>query len=163
VRGTTLETVTGKDGEFRFATVRAGSQVVGAFRLGFKATSDTIRIVAGQTTNLTVKMSETSVNLSQVVVTGTAGNQERKAQAALVSSVSAADIINSAPVNNVANTLQSQVPGGWNGHADPHPRRVVDQPLERAAAVRRRYSHQRRPGGWRRERSELRPPQRHRT
>ena len=111
VRGTTLETVTGKDGEFRFATVKAGSQVVGAFRLGFKATSDTLRIVAGQTANLTIKMSETSVNLSQVVVTGTAGNQERKAQAALVASVSAADIINSAPVNNVANTLQSQVPG----------------------------------------------------
>jgi TonB-dependent starch-binding outer membrane protein SusC len=111
IRGTTLETVTGKDGEFRFAAVRAGSQVVGTFRLGFKATSDTVRVVAGQTANVTVKMSETSVNLSQVVVTGTAGNQERKAQAALVASVTAADIINSAPVNNVANTLQSQVPG----------------------------------------------------
>lgn len=111
IRGTTLETVTDKAGDFRFATVRAGSQVVGTFRLGYKATSDTVRVTAGQTITLTVKMSETSVNLSQVVVTGTAGNQERKAQAALVASVSAADIINSAPVNNVANTLQSQVPG----------------------------------------------------
>jgi TonB-linked SusC/RagA family outer membrane protein len=111
LRGTPFETITNRDGEFRFVTVRAGAAVVGVFRLGYKATSDTVNVTAGQTATVTVQMTQSTVNLSQIVVTGTAGNQERKAQSALVSSVSAADIISTAPVNNVANTLQSQVPG----------------------------------------------------
>ena len=111
VRGTTLEALTNRDGEFRLVAVRAGSIVVGVFRLGYKATTDTVRVTAGQTATMTVQMTASTVNLSQIVVTGTAGNQERKAQAAVVASVSAADIIASAPVSNVAGTLQSQVPG----------------------------------------------------
>ncbi|MBI3568225.1 MAG: SusC/RagA family TonB-linked outer membrane protein [Gemmatimonadetes bacterium] len=111
IPGTSFETVSDRAGEFHFATVRAGATVIGAFRLGYKAVSDTIRIVAGQTTNVALQMTATLVNLSEVVVTGTAGNQERKAQAALVASVSAADVIKDAPVSNMANLLQSRVPG----------------------------------------------------
>jgi TonB-linked SusC/RagA family outer membrane protein len=111
VRGTTLEALTNRDGEFRLVNVRAGSAVVGVVRLGFKATTDTVRVTAGQTATMTVQMTASTVNLSQIVVTGTAGNQERKAQAAVVASVSAADIIASSAVSNVAGTLQSQVPG----------------------------------------------------
>src|ERR1035437_531195 len=111
LRGTPFETITSRDGEFRFSAVRAGAAVIGVFRLGYKATSDTVNVTAGQTATVTIQMTQSTVNLSQIVVTGTAGNQERKAQSALVSSVSAADIISTAPVNNVANTLQSQVPG----------------------------------------------------
>lgn len=111
IPGTSFETVTDRAGEFRFANVRTGVITVGAFRLGYKAVSDTIRVAAGQTVNATLRMAATLVNLTEVVVTGTAGNQERKAQAALVASVNAADIIKDAPVSNVANLLQSRVPG----------------------------------------------------
>ena len=168
VRGTTLEVLTNRDGEFRLVAVRAGSAVVGVFRLGFKATTDTVRVTAGQTATLTVQMTASTVNLSQIVVTGTAGNQERKAQAAVVASVSAADIIASAPVNDVANMLQSQVPGialssqsGTVGAATMI--RIRGASSVRTAAVRRRHPDQRRPDRRRSERSELRPPQRHRS
>ncbi len=56
-------------------------------------------------------MSASLVTLSELVVTGTAGNQERKAQAAVVASVSAADVIRDAPITSVANLLQARVPG----------------------------------------------------
>ncbi len=46
--GTAFQTQTTKDGEFRFTNVRPGSITVGAFRLGFKAVSDTVRVVAGR-------------------------------------------------------------------------------------------------------------------
>jgi TonB-dependent starch-binding outer membrane protein SusC len=111
VRGSAIETVSGREGDFRLANVRAGTVIVGVFRLGYKASTDTVRLVAGQTATANIAMSASVVNLSQIVVTGTAGNQERKAQAAVVASVSAADIIATAPVTNVAGTLQSQVPG----------------------------------------------------
>lgn len=109
--GTAFETQTSQTGEFRFTNVRSGPITIGAFRLGFKAVSDTIRVIAGQTVTVNLRMNASLVNLSEVVVTGTAGNQERKAQAALVSSVTAADVIKDAPITSVANLLQSRVPG----------------------------------------------------
>src|ERR1017187_9280402 len=62
LRGTPFETVTSRDGEFRFATVRAGAAIVGVFRLGYKATSDTVNVTAGQTATLTVQMTQSTVN-----------------------------------------------------------------------------------------------------
>ncbi len=111
ISGTAFETQTNREGEYRLLNVRPGVTGVSAFRIGYKAKQDTIRVVAGQTATLNLEMSASVINLSEVVVTGTAGNQERKAQAALVASVTAADVIKDAPVTNVANLLQSRVPG----------------------------------------------------
>lgn len=111
ISGTAFETQTNREGEYRLLNVRPGVTGVSAFRIGYKAKQDTVRVVAGQTATLNLEMSASVINLSEVVVTGTAGNQERKAQAALVASVTAADVIKDAPVTNVANLLQSRVPG----------------------------------------------------
>jgi TonB-linked SusC/RagA family outer membrane protein len=111
VTGAGLEAQTNNDGAYRLTGVRPGAVRVSVFRLGYKAAVDTVVVTAGQTATLDIRMSTSVINLSQVVVTGTAGNQERKAQAAVVASVSAADIIKNAPVNSVANLLQSRVPG----------------------------------------------------
>jgi len=109
--GGAAETQSNKDGEFRLVNVKAGSVIVAAFRLGYKTKADTLTVAAGQTATANFQMTASLVTLSELVVTGTAGNQERKAQAALVASVSAADIIKDAPITSVANLLQSRVPG----------------------------------------------------
>jgi TonB-linked SusC/RagA family outer membrane protein len=111
IAGTTFEAQTNKDGDYRLTTVRPGRAGVSVFRLGYKAARDSVVVVAGQTVTLNIKMTQSVINLSEVVVTGTAGNQERKAQAALVASVKAADVIKDAPITSVANLLQSRVPG----------------------------------------------------
>ncbi|MEA3245033.1 MAG: carboxypeptidase-like regulatory domain-containing protein, partial [Gemmatimonadota bacterium] len=111
VAGTTLGTLSNQQGEFRLATVRAGRVIVTAMRIGYKPSVDTVNILAGQTATIAFNMTESLVNLSEVVVTGTAGNQERKAQAALVASLQTADVLKDAPVTSVANLLQSRVPG----------------------------------------------------
>ncbi|WP_310571740.1 SusC/RagA family TonB-linked outer membrane protein [Gemmatimonas sp.] len=111
IAGTTFEAQTNKDGDYRLTNVKPGRTGVSVFRLGYKASRDSVMVVAGQTATLNVKMAQSVINLSEVVVTGTAGNRERKAQAALVASVSAADIIKDAPITSVANLLQSRVPG----------------------------------------------------
>ncbi len=111
VTGTPFGAQTTKDGDYRLTNVRPGKAVISVFRLGYKATVDSVDVVAGQTATLNITMIQSAINLSEVVVTGTAGNQERKAQAALVASVSAADIVKDAPVTSVANLLQSRVPG----------------------------------------------------
>lgn len=109
--GTQFAAPTNKDGEYRLVNVQAGQVTVGALRIGYKSSQQTATVVAGQTTTVNFELTTSAINLSEVVVTGTAGNQERKAQSALVASVSAGDIIKDAPVTNVANLLQSRVPG----------------------------------------------------
>lgn len=111
IAGTTLGTLSNQQGEFRLTGVRAGRAIVTAMRIGYKPSVDTVNVVAGQTATIAFNMAESLVNLSEVVVTGTAGNQERKAQAALVASIQTADILKDAPVTSVANLLQSRVPG----------------------------------------------------
>jgi TonB-linked SusC/RagA family outer membrane protein len=111
VPGTALETQSNKEGEYRLSNVRAGRTNVGLFRLGYKATSDTVRVVAGQTATLNFELSASLVTLGEVVVTGTAGNQERRAQSAQVASINAAQIVKNAPVSSVGELLQSRIPG----------------------------------------------------
>ncbi len=107
----TAVTQTNQDGEYRLVNVRPGSVIVAAFRLGYKTKADTVRVASGETVTANFAMAANLVTLSELVITGTAGNQERKAQAALVASVSAADVIKDSPITSVANLLQSRVPG----------------------------------------------------
>jgi TonB-linked SusC/RagA family outer membrane protein len=111
VPGTALETQTNRDGDYRLVNVRPGRMTVGVLKLGYKATSDTVRVLAGQTSTANFEMSTSLVTLGEVIVTGTAGNQERRAQAAQVASVNAAQLAKEAPVSSVGELLQSRVPG----------------------------------------------------
>jgi TonB-linked SusC/RagA family outer membrane protein len=81
------------------------------FKIGYKAVGDTVRLQPGQTVTKNLEMTGSLVTLSEVVVTGTAGNQERRAQSAQVASVNAAQITKDAPVSSIGELLQSRVPG----------------------------------------------------
>lgn len=109
--GAAAETQSNAAGEYRLINVRPGNVVVATFRLGYKTKADTLRVVAGETATANFQLTASLVTLSELVVTGTAGNQERKAQSALVATVKASDIIRDAPVTSMSNLLQSRVPG----------------------------------------------------
>ncbi|MDB4891677.1 MAG: putative outer membrane protein [Gemmatimonadetes bacterium] len=111
VPGTALVTQSNREGDYRLSNVPAGRVSVGVFKIGYKAVSDTVRLLVGQTATMNLEMAASLVTLSEVVVTGTAGNQERRAQSAQVASVNAAQITRDAPVSTVAELLQSRVPG----------------------------------------------------
>lgn len=111
IPGTTLGVLTNARGEFRVPNVPAGRVIVGAYRLGYAAMADTVQVTVGQNTTADFAMAPSVTTLSDVVVTGTVGNQERRAQAATVSSLSAADIKKDAPISTVNEMLQSRVPG----------------------------------------------------
>lgn len=111
IGGTALATITSGVGEYRLTNVRPGRVTVAVFRLGFKAAGDTLRVAAGQTITFNVAMTATAATLSEVVVTGTAGNQERRAQSAQVASLAVTEILKDAPVTSVGALLQSRIPG----------------------------------------------------
>ena len=92
VTGTTLETQSNARGEYRLVGLRPGKSQIGVLRIGYRAGSDTIRVAANETVTQNFELAKTVTTLQELVVTGTVGNQERRAQPAQVSSVSATDI-----------------------------------------------------------------------
>ncbi|HEX7049513.1 MAG TPA: SusC/RagA family TonB-linked outer membrane protein [Longimicrobiales bacterium] len=78
--------------------------------IGYENQEVTITLSAG-VHRQDITLQERAITLDEVVVTGTAGRLERRAQAAVVASVDAGEIAEVAPVTNVANVLQSRVPG----------------------------------------------------
>ena len=91
----------------RFA---ARSDTLRVTRLGYRPATVRFNLTPGRVT-VDVTMSSQAVSLEQIVVTGTAGNQERRAQAAVVASIDAADVVKEAPVTTVTQLLGARVPG----------------------------------------------------
>jgi TonB-linked SusC/RagA family outer membrane protein len=114
LRRTQLSTTTDIAGRFRIvvATERvvAGPDTLHVERLGYATVGVPFELIDGDI-RVDAVMPLQAVALDQIVVTGTAGNQERRAQAAVVATIDAADVVRAAPVNNVTQVLQSRVPG----------------------------------------------------
>ncbi len=112
-------------------------------------------LTPGTTIRHDFTLTEQAISLQEVVVTGTAGRLERKAQAAVVEKLDAARVTEVAPVNNFQTLLQARVPGvhldAGSGSVGTAPTirirgQVVDLPLQRAAGVHRRHPHGRQAG-----------------
>jgi TonB-linked SusC/RagA family outer membrane protein len=91
----------------RFAARAESLRVV---RLGYRPTAIEVRLAAGRV-DADVVMSGQVLALDQVVVTGTAGNQERRAQSALVASIDAPELLAKAPARGVNELMFAQTPG----------------------------------------------------
>jgi TonB-linked SusC/RagA family outer membrane protein len=111
VQGTQLGGVTGADGTYRITRVPTGSHTIIARRLGYGAASRLVTTSDGQTVTADFTLQASAVNLQQVVVTGTAGNQTRAAQGAVVATLDAATVAQQAPVSTVTQVLEGRVAG----------------------------------------------------
>ena len=108
-----LTQVANASGEYRFVipAARAGQQItLEARSIGHQNTSVPVQLRAGTMTQ-NIVMAVRAVQLDEVVVSGTAGRQERRAQAAAVASIDAGKAIETAPITSVASLLQSRTPG----------------------------------------------------
>ena len=111
VQGTALGALTERDGSYRIARVPAGTRTIVARRIGYSAGTRTVVAPDGGVVTVDFGLQTSAVNLQEVVVTGTAGNQTRVAQGAVVATVDAAEVIAKAPVSSVTEVLQGRVPG----------------------------------------------------
>ena len=88
----------------------ARSDTLRVTRLGYRPATVRFTLAPGRVI-VDVAMTTQAVSLEQVVVTGTAGNQERRAQAAVVSTIDATDVASKAPVLDVNELLYARTPG----------------------------------------------------
>jgi TonB-dependent starch-binding outer membrane protein SusC len=111
VQGTGLQALTNEGGRYLILNVPAGPQEVRVQTIGFSAQPQSVTVRAGEATTLNFTLQQQAIALDEVVVTGTAGTQVRRAQPAVIATVGAADIVNTAPVKNVAEILTARTPG----------------------------------------------------
>ena len=114
VRGLDMDlgTVTNDAGVYRIRVPNgAGRTVTLAVEvIGYRSAEVQVTLGAGMTRQ-DITLVEQAISLDEIVVTGTAGRQSRRAQSAVVSTLDATDIAEVAPVSSVGQLLQSRLPG----------------------------------------------------
>jgi TonB-linked SusC/RagA family outer membrane protein len=108
VEGTTLGGATDANGRFRIAGVAGAEVRITVRRIGYRPNTVTARVGA---TDVRVTLSERALELSQVVVTGTAGVAERRAVGNAVSTVNASDVVATQPVRSLQDLLTGRAAG----------------------------------------------------
>ncbi len=108
VAGTTTGTVTDANGRFRLAQLSGTSVSVVVRLIGYSPRTTTLRV---GDTGARVELTESVTTLDQVVTTGTPGATQVRAIGNAVSQVSAADVVQTAPVSDVQQLLNARVPG----------------------------------------------------
>lgn len=108
-----LSTATNDQGRYRLTipAERASERVVLAVSsIGYRDVEIEVQLRSGEVTQ-DVTMTESAIALDELVVSGTAGRRDRRAQTAAVATIDAARISEVAPVQSVANLLQARTPG----------------------------------------------------
>ncbi|MGH7470682.1 MAG: SusC/RagA family TonB-linked outer membrane protein [Longimicrobiales bacterium] len=108
-----LSTVTNDNGIYSIVIPAAratGTVTMTISSIGFKPVEFQVALRAGRVAQDAI-MAEQAIPLNDLVVTGTAGRQERRAQAAVVATISAPKVAEFAPIQSVENLLQARTPG----------------------------------------------------
>ncbi len=111
VQGTSLGTLSNADGNFTIREVPPGQHQVRANRLGYSGGDEIVTVIAGETATVNFGLSPSAVALEEIVVTGTAGAVERRAQPAVVATINAAEEVEQGTSSNLSQLLTAQVPG----------------------------------------------------
>lgn len=111
VEGTSLGAVTGQDGRFRIANVLAGSYRLVVRRLGYAPQSRAVTVTPDSELTSDFELVPSASTLSEVIVTGTPGEQERREIGNSVASVNAPDELSKSEAPDLATLLNSRAPG----------------------------------------------------
>ena len=108
VEGTTTAARTDAQGRFRLANLSGAQVTLRVIRIGYRPLSELVQV--GDMA-LRLEIQEQAVNLGEIVVTGTAGGQERRSLGNSISTVRAADIQELAPAPDISSLINSRAPG----------------------------------------------------
>ena len=110
VVGTRVGTISQASGEYTLVNVPTGARVIQIRRIGFQPVNRTVQVVAGSTVTADAALSVSAINLSEVVVTGTASPTERRRVGASIATVDST-IISRAQSLTVDQALQGKIAG----------------------------------------------------
>ena len=111
VSGTSLGAVSNASGDFVISGVPSAAVELGARRIGYQRRTLTVTVPAGSEVRVDIALNQTASQLDAIVVTGTAGEAERRTIGNAVTQLNVAEINERTAVVNVTEVLQSRTPG----------------------------------------------------
>ena len=109
IAGLNATALTGVDGSFTLTGVQPGRHELRVTRIGYRVATAPIEVVADQTVQASLQMTENPLALDEIVVTGTAGQARRREVGNSIAQIRAADIAQ--PVQNLETMLQGRTAG----------------------------------------------------
>lgn len=110
IAGTRLAGLTNTNGEFQIVAVPVGERSVSARRIGYQPADKAVTVTAGATANVDLVLTASAVNLSEVLVTGSAAPTERRKIGTSIASVDSSTI-SRAQAATLDQALQGKVAG----------------------------------------------------
>ena len=111
IQGTRLTAATASDGSYRIAGVPPGDQMVVARRIGYASMRRTVAVSAGQTATADFALEASAYSLDEVVVTGTAGGEQRRTLGNAVAIIDAGTAMERSAAPDLTSLLSSRSPG----------------------------------------------------
>ena len=108
--GTTIAGQTTAEGRVTLRPIAPGQYTVRILRVGYTEQTKPLTVTAGQAATLDVALTAAAVNLAAVVTTAT-GEQRRVEIGNATANIDAAKVVESAPVANLNDLLNSRAPG----------------------------------------------------
>ena len=98
-------------GKYTLGAVAAGTVQLRVRMLGYAPKDRQVTVVAGQTLTADFLLSQRSIQLDQVVVTGTGGAVERRAVGNVIESINANEVLKAAAPRSVEQLIGARTPG----------------------------------------------------
>jgi len=98
-------------GKYTLGTAPVGSVQLRARALGYAPKDRTVTVTAGQAVTADFALSQRSIQLDQVVVTGTGGAVERRAVGNVIESINASDVLKTSAPRSVEQLIGARTPG----------------------------------------------------
>jgi TonB-linked SusC/RagA family outer membrane protein len=106
-----LRGTAGPDGRYRINNVPAGTHAVSARRIGFAVLRQTVSVSNGVVATADFALQVSAAMLDEVVVTGTAGGEQRRSIGNAVSRIDASAELDKSSATNVTSLLNARSPG----------------------------------------------------
>lgn len=111
VVGTGIGTLTGQNGNFDLRGVPAGEVRVRAGRIGYRQSTKTVQVTAGQSSNVDFVLQTSAVELSEVVASVGAGDVTRREVGTDIASINAAEAVQDAAISNFSELIAGRGEG----------------------------------------------------
>jgi len=111
VTGTNRGTLASQNGSFQIGSVPTGTHTIRVQMLGFRTEEREVEVEANETVTVNVELTQTALALDEIVVTGQAGEAQRRSVANAVSTISAERLNELAPQSNVRGMFSARAPG----------------------------------------------------
>ena len=103
--------MTGADGRYQIRNVPAGPRAVRATSIGYTSADTVVNVIAGQTVTVDFDLNRSVIAMDEIVVTGTAGAQEKITLGNSVGTIEAGQLVEETPIHNVMELLSARTPG----------------------------------------------------